>query len=175
MTIGPMTNAATLLSDSPDAAEKLKGIACMGGEPHRACREHNVSADPEAAQRVFTSGLLRFQASYDVCGRVAMSERHVTAMRDRGSRLCSALFDLIMLWKPHQTTKVWPVVYDACALAWLFAPDLFRTERRSVRVELEDPAGRGMTVFTPDGPELEVTTAVHEEDVLALLTDTIVP
>ena len=65
VTIGPMTNAAALRRGLPDTAKKLKGIVCMGGEPHREYREYNVGSDPEAASEVFRSGLLRFQATFD--------------------------------------------------------------------------------------------------------------
>jgi len=170
VTIGPMTNAALFLCQRPEGARGLRGIACMGGEPHREFREHNVGADPEAAQRVFASGLLHLEATYDVGARVAMSERQVLALR-RAGRLGEALFDLIMLWKPHQTWKEWPVLFDVCPLAWLFAPELFRTERRGVRVELADPARRGMAFFSEEGPRLEVTCDVREGDVLDLVLE----
>src|SRR3954449_3320794 len=58
---GPLTNVALLLARHPDAADNLERIVLMGGAIAEGnvtpAAEFNVWADPEAAARLFASGL----------------------------------------------------------------------------------------------------------------------
>ena len=59
--VGPLTNVGLLLARHPTATEKIERIVLMGGAIAEGnvtpAAEFNIWADPEAAQRVFTSDL----------------------------------------------------------------------------------------------------------------------
>jgi len=61
VTIGPLTNAALLLSMYPEVKDKIEEIVIMGGSTiggnTNTAAEFNIKVDPHAAQMVINSGL----------------------------------------------------------------------------------------------------------------------
>mgnify|MGYP006294667191 FL=1 len=61
VTIGPLTNAALLLSMYPEVKEKIEEIVIMGGSTiggnTNSSAEFNIKVDPHAAQMVINSGI----------------------------------------------------------------------------------------------------------------------
>jgi inosine-uridine nucleoside N-ribohydrolase len=110
--------------------------------------EFNVWADPEAAQRVFSSGLDVTMIGLDVTHQAilgpAVSERLRAA--GRVGAFVAELNDFFSRY--HKETYGWDgaPIHDAVALAHVFRPDLVRTEHVNVEVELESELCRGRTV-----------------------------
>ena len=86
---GPLTNIALLLALHPDA--RPERIVLMGGSIGEGNRtpaaEFNIWADPEAAQRVFASGIDMTMIGLDVTHQALITDEHTErAARRRAGR-----------------------------------------------------------------------------------------
>ena len=83
--IGPLTNVALLLSRYPQAAGNVERVVIMGGAVAEGnvtpAAEFNIYVDPEAAWRVFHSGLPVTMIGLDVTHRALMMPVHVEPLR----------------------------------------------------------------------------------------------
>ena len=83
---GPLTNVALLLALHPDA--RPERIVLMGGAVGEGNRtpaaEFNIWADPEAAQRVFASGLDVTMIGLDVTHQAIVTPAHADELRAPG-------------------------------------------------------------------------------------------
>ena len=92
--IGPLTNIALLLAGYPEAAAKIERVVLMGGAVGAgnmtASAEFNIWVDPEAAHRVFRSGLHVTMVGLDVTNRAVLTgedaDRLGTSGRIGGAR-----------------------------------------------------------------------------------------
>ncbi len=84
--IGPLTNIALLLSLAPDA--RPERIVLMGGSVGEGNRtpaaEFNIWADPEAARRVFESGIDVTMIGLDVTHKALLTEADADTLRGSG-------------------------------------------------------------------------------------------
>ena len=84
--VGPLTNIALLLAMHPELVERIEEIVVMGGAIGLGnvtpSAEFNIWADPEAAHRVFESGLNVTMVGLDVTHRAMLS----AAKRRRAAR-----------------------------------------------------------------------------------------
>src|SRR4051794_30949797 len=83
---GPLTNVALLLARYPEA--KPERIVLMGGVIAEGnvtpAAEFNIWADPEAAHRVFTSGLDVTMVGLDVTHQALVTSAHAEQLRGAG-------------------------------------------------------------------------------------------
>lgn len=149
--VGPLTNVALFLARYPELAERLERIVLMGGSIGAgnitASAEFNIYVDPEAAHRVFTSGVPLTMIGLDVTHQALLREADVDHMVGR-SRIGSFVADLFGFFRSHEPDAVelpGAPIHDAAAVAHIIWPDLVRTERRPVTIELGD-AQRGRTI-----------------------------
>src|SRR3954469_17861102 len=86
--IGPLTNIGLLLALYPELGGQIERIVLMGGAYGignvTPSAEFNVWADPEAAHRVFTSGLAVTMVGLDVTHRAMLSAARADALRAKG-------------------------------------------------------------------------------------------
>src|SRR3954464_14085632 len=86
--VGPLTNIALLLALHPELAGRIKRLVIMGGALDGGnttpAAEFNIWADPEAAARVFASGLDITMVGLDVTHRALMTPAHAEALREAG-------------------------------------------------------------------------------------------
>src|SRR3954453_5294861 len=86
--IGPLTNIALLLAIHPELKPRIERIVLMGGAYGLGnvtpAAEFNVWADPEAAHRVFTSGLEITMVGLDVTHRAMLSAARAEQLRETG-------------------------------------------------------------------------------------------
>src|SRR4051794_32350826 len=86
--IGPLTNIALLIATHPELVSQIENVVIMGGAIGlgnvTASAEFNIWADPEAAHRVFTSGLDITMVSLDVTHRAMLSAERADALRETG-------------------------------------------------------------------------------------------
>src|SRR5919206_2463853 len=94
---GPLTNVALLLARHPEA--RPERIVLMGGAIAEGnvtpAAEFNVWADPEAAARVFASGLDVTMVGLDVTHKALVAETHKQALRENGGRIGGLVADLL--------------------------------------------------------------------------------
>jgi inosine-uridine nucleoside N-ribohydrolase len=145
---GPLTNVALFLARYPELAERLAAIVLMGGSigygnvtPNA---EFNIWADPEAARRVFTSGLDVTMVGLDVTHEALMTPADAGRMREAGraGRLIAELVDFYARSHPGWTGTP---VHDAVAVAAVVDPGLLRFERCAIDVDC-GPVCRGRTI-----------------------------
>ena len=181
--IGPATNLALALVSEPALADRVREIVLMTGAMAEGnvtpSAEFNAFCDPEALAILLGLGAPVTLATLDLTNQALCEPRHVTAMRDAGAGACAAA-----------TAAIWEGVapsrrsgfrgheqHDACAIAWLVAPDLFTATMAAVTVELSGP-GRGRTIVdrwarTRQTPNASVLLTVEPEPLFALLRERI--
>ena len=148
---GPLTNVAVLIERCPEAAGRVDRIVLMGGAIAEGnvtpAAEFNIWADPEAAARVFSSGLDVTMISLDVTHKAIVGPAHTEQLRASG-RVGAMVGELLDFYgRFHRETYGWDgsPIHDAVALAHAFRPGLVETVRRGVRVDCGGELGRGRT------------------------------
>jgi inosine-uridine nucleoside N-ribohydrolase len=178
---GPLTNVALLLATHPNA--RPDRIVLMGGAIAEGnvtpAAEFNIWADPEAARRVFESGIEVTMIGLDVTHRALMTRAHAERLRaHRVGRIVAELWDFFSRFHLKYYGSEDSPIHDALALAYVFRPDLVTTEHRSVQVETESELCRGRTVVdlwrrTGHEPNAHVGVDVQGEAFLELLVERI--
>ncbi len=147
---GPLTNIAELL-DRVDG-ENIERIVLMGGSIAEGnitpAAEFNIWADPEAAARVFQSGLDVTMIGLDVTHKALVTPPIAERIRATG-RCGSFVAELVEFFKIyHRETYGWDgaPIHDAVAVAHVIRADLVETRRRNVEIELQSDLCRGRTV-----------------------------
>ncbi len=147
---GPLTNVALLLAQHPDI--ELERIVLMGGAIAEGnvtpAAEFNIWVDPEAAARVFASGIEVTMVGLDVTHRALMTAEHTERLRAAG-RVGTMVAELWAFYhRFHSRVYEFPgaPVHDALAVAHVIRADLLRTEHRNVEVDCASELCRGRTV-----------------------------
>jgi inosine-uridine nucleoside N-ribohydrolase len=149
--VGPLTNIALLLAKYDGIEERIARIVLMGGAIAEGnvtpAAEFNVWADPEAAERVFTSGVDVTMIGLDVTHRALLYPDRVERLRESG-RVGTLVAELYAFYHAHHARMYgWEgsPVHDALAVAHVIRDDLVRTEHRHVQVDMGSEPGRGRT------------------------------
>jgi inosine-uridine nucleoside N-ribohydrolase len=147
---GPLTNVALLLARYPDV--RPERIVLMGGAIAEGnvtpAAEFNVWADPEAAKRVFASGLDVTMVGLDVTHRALVRTEHKERLRAAGrvGRTVAELLDFYDRFHREVYGFDGSPMHDAVALAYAFRPDLLETRELNVEIDCESELCRGRTV-----------------------------
>jgi inosine-uridine nucleoside N-ribohydrolase len=148
--LGPLTNVALLLERHPEA--RPERIVLMGGSIGLGnvtpAAEFNVWADPEAAARVFASGLDLTMIGLDVTHQALLLTEDAERLRDSGptGRMVAELYDFFHRFHADTYGFGGSPIHDALALAYAFRPELVRTEHLHVAIECDSELTRGRTV-----------------------------
>ncbi|MGH3072173.1 MAG: nucleoside hydrolase [Gaiellaceae bacterium] len=146
--VGPLTNVALALERGIEPARiVLMGGAIAEGNMTPAA-EFNIWADPEAAARVFRSGLDVTMIGLDVTHGALATPEWAERFREAG-RVGAFVAELVDFFKQyHRRTYGWDgaPIHDAVALAHAFRPGIVRTEHMNVEIETESELTRGRTV-----------------------------
>jgi inosine-uridine nucleoside N-ribohydrolase len=180
--VGPLTNVALYLALHPDAAPArvvLMGGAIAEGNVTPAA-EFNIWADPEAARRVFASGIDLTMVGLDVTHKALMTPAHADRLRSAGraGKLVAELFDFYHRFHAETYGLPGSPVHDALAVAAVIRPELLQTKHRHVAIDCESKLCRGRTVVdvwrrTSNEPNAHVAVAVDSEAFAELLLDRI--
>ena len=146
--VGPLTNVALALERGirPGRIVLMGGAIAEGNMTPAA--EFNIWADPEAAARVFASGLDVTMIGLDVTHRALLTPAWAEQFRAAG-RVGTFVAELVEFYKQyHQRTYGWDgaPIHDAVALAHALRPGIVTTERMNVEIELDSELCRGRTV-----------------------------
>jgi inosine-uridine nucleoside N-ribohydrolase len=178
--VGPLTNVALLLAHHPSA--RPDRIVLMGGSVGLGnvtpAAEFNIWADPEAAARVFASGIDVTMIGLDVTHQALLREEHVERLRQSGrtGRMVAELYDFFHRFHAATYGFDGSPIHDAVALAHVFRPELVQTERRHVAVECGSELTRGRTVVdlwrrTDNEPNARVGVGVDADAFAGLLLE----
>jgi len=145
---GPLTNVALALDKGIRPARiVLMGGSVLDGNMTPAA-EFNIWADPEAAARVFSSGLEVTMIGLDVTHRALLTPDLAERLR-RSGRVGTFVAELVEFFKQyHVRTYGWDgaPIHDAVALMHAFRPGIVRTEYLNVEIETVSKLCRGRTV-----------------------------
>jgi len=144
---GPLTNVALLLALHPDA--RPERIVLMGGAIAEGnvtpAAEFNIWCDPEAAARVFASGIDVTMIGLDVTHKALFGDRHKAQLEGEVGEMVREL--LAFYGSFHKEAYGWDgsPIHDAVAVAHVLRPDLVRTAERGVVVDCGGELSRGRT------------------------------
>jgi inosine-uridine nucleoside N-ribohydrolase len=150
--VGPLTNIALLLALHPELASRIERVVLMGGATGEGnvtpAAEFNIWVDPEAAARVFASGLNLTMVGLDVTHRALLGADRAEGLRAAG-RAGALVADLHAFYRRfhfevYGTTDT--PVHDALAVAYLIRPQLLRTRHVAVEIDTGPGPCRGRTV-----------------------------
>ena len=175
--VGPLTNVALAL----DRGIRPARIVLMGGAIAEGNMtpgaEFNIWADPEAAQRVFRSGLDVTMIGLDVTHGALLTP--AWAERFEAGRVGTFVAELVEFFKRyHARTYGWDgaPIHDAVALAHVFRPGIVTTGHYNVEIETESELTRGRTVVdrwhrTDREPNAHVGVEIESDAFFELLLE----
>jgi inosine-uridine nucleoside N-ribohydrolase len=179
---GPLTNVARYLA--AHGGDGIERIVLMGGSIAEGnmtpAAEFNVWADPEAAQRVLSSGLDVTMIGLDVTHRAILGPAVAERLRAAGrvGAFVAELNDFFSRY--HRETYGWDgaPIHDAVAAAEVIRPGLVETRFRNVEVELGSELCRGRTVVdlwerTERPPNVHVGVGLDSDAFFELLVERI--
>jgi purine nucleosidase/pyrimidine-specific ribonucleoside hydrolase len=181
---GPLTNIALLLAHHPDVADDIERIVLMGGSVAEGnvtpAAEFNIWVDPEAAARVFGSGLDVTMVGLDVTHRALMTPEHAERLKAAGrvGTMVAELWAFYHQWHTRIYEFPGTPVHDALAVAHVIGRDLLHTERRNVEIDCASELCRGRTVvdlwqISGREPNAHVGVEVQGDAFLELLIERI--
>lgn len=135
--IGPLTNIALLLTQYPECVFNIRRLVIMGGSAGRGNftpnAEFNIAIDPEAAAKVFHSGLEIVMCGLDVTNRALLAADYLATLPtlNQTGKMLHALFSHYRSGSMSSGLRM----HDLCAIAWLARPELFTLQPCFVAVE----------------------------------------
>jgi inosine-uridine nucleoside N-ribohydrolase len=145
---GPLTNVALMLALHPDA--RPARIVLMGGAIAEGnvtpAAEFNIWADPEAAARVFGSGIDVTMVGLDVTHRALFTNAHVERLTGRVGRMVAELLEFYGHFHKEVYNFDGSPIHDAVAVAHVIRDDLVKTEHLNTEIDVESELCRGRTV-----------------------------
>lgn len=138
---GALTNVALLLALYPEVRACLRDIVIMGGALGMGntspAAEFNIEIDPEAAAMVFASGLVTM-VPLEVTHTALVTPHVLDAIRALRTPFAEVLVRLLLHFQSAYKEVFdfdHPPLHDPCAVAYVLAPQLFRTQAAAVAVD----------------------------------------
>ncbi len=146
--IGPLTNIALLFRIYPEVKEHIEEVVLMGGNVTRGNKgvlsEFNIATDPEAARIVFESGLPLVMCPLDVGWKALVYPEDSVKIKDMGEN-GRMIYALLQRYRGRGLANGLRM-YDATAIAYLLAPEMFEVVHTHVAVDITSPLTRGATL-----------------------------
>lgn len=184
--LGPLTNIATALDREPAIAERIDRLVLMGGGFFEGgnvtpAAEFNIYVDPQAAARVFTSGIPLVMLPLDVTHKALTSDDRIEAFKQLGSNTGRAIAGMLEFFERYDMQRYGiggAPLHDPCVIAYLLDPELFDGRDCHVEVETTSELTMGMTVVDWWGlknrtPNCLVIHHIDADRFYSLLTDRI--
>jgi purine nucleosidase len=171
VTLGPLTNIAMAVGKAPDIIDKIQSCVVMGGTANTVgnitpAAEFNIWVDPEAAKKVYLSGLPLIQVGWELCrGDANLLEEDIQTIRDMDTKF--AHFTIDCNRQAIQTNREWlgdPALPlpDPVTMAIALDPKISLDQSKHfVDIETDSELTRGMTVVdqlgvTEGEPNVEI-------------------
>jgi len=175
---GPLTNLALLLALHPDA--RPERIVLMGGAIAEGnvtpAAEFNIWCDPEAAARVFASGLDVTMVGLDVTHKALFTQAHVGRLAGRVGEMVAELLRFYGTFHRKVYGFEGSPIHDAVAVAHVLDSGLVEMLERNVEIDTESELCRGRTVVdlwrrTTREPNAHVGVEIDSDGFLELLIE----
>ncbi|CAH0122495.1 MULTISPECIES: nucleoside hydrolase [unclassified Paenibacillus] len=156
--VGRLTNLALALAKDPAIATKVDRLVLMGGALRApgnvtTVAEANIHGDPEAAHRVFQSGMPITMVGLDVTMKAIFKEKHLEELK---RRMPSQLADLEAFaehvlkfrFNAYDSSDglYGTALHDPLAVAVALDPNLVETEDHYITVETKGKVSEGATL-----------------------------
>ena len=151
LSVGPVTNVATLLTKYPEVKDKIKRI-CMevgsvdGKGSITPYSSFNAYCDPEAVDVVIKSGVPILLTTKEIGTTAYFDEKQRTRFAKAG-RVGPFLYDLCEGYKDKLLQPGQYAVHDSCVLFALIEKDIFNYQRVDMIINTSDDEKRGQTKF----------------------------
>lgn len=153
--LGPLTNIADAVDKDPETLSRLERLVIMGGAVTVSgnitpAAEFNLFVDPEAARRVFESGLPITLVPLDVTQQVFLRREQLEpALSEPPTRIAQFVIDVTRrafdLAERHQGRPE-IFLHDPLAVGAVIDPTLVSTRPLHVEIETGGEITRGMTL-----------------------------
>ena len=179
-TLGPLTNLAVALIQTPEIVQGIERIVMMGGGITHGnitpVAEFNIYVDPHAAQVVFDAGIPITFISLDITHQVLTTPTRLEAIRAFNNPVSDVAASVLGHYGKVDEERLGTIgapLHDPCVIAYLLRPELFTTYRGQVQVELNSSLTLGQTVVSRDAGEktwVDIVDTVKAAGVYELLT-----
>jgi inosine-uridine nucleoside N-ribohydrolase len=165
--IAPLTNIALLLARYPGITSKIERLVIMSGARLEgnvsAAAEFNAWADPEAAARVFASGIPITLFPLDITHQAVLSGAEVDEL-GRTGRVGAALAEMIRFYEKEHLVgygEHFSPLHDVLTTLFLIQPELMTYVEAAVTVDCGTSESRGATlVSTSKDPRIQRNAVV---------------
>ena len=153
--LGPQTNMALLLQKHPDVKQMISKIIYMGACNYESkiMPNHisfNIKSDPEAFKIVLESGIPLVMIPSDIGRGSSLFEKEVEKIRTN-SKIRTMLYEMLSgYWEPGFEIKR-VAMNDSCAIFYLTHPELFKTKKADINLNLTDNPGKTIFKFNKNG------------------------
>ncbi|MGI6735028.1 MAG: nucleoside hydrolase [Bacilli bacterium] len=144
VTIGALTNLASLITKYPEAAKKIKEVYIMGAAVRLNLNEFNITCDPEAADIVFSSDLNKKVVTLDVTFKCELKEEHIAKLKKCQSKVVKTVLAMNKLWGAAM------ILHDPLTLAEAMGEKFVKFTPGLLKVELEGYYSRGKCINLTD-------------------------
>ncbi len=170
--LGPLTNIALLLERHPDVLPLIPRLSLMGGAlvggnvtPHA---EFNFYADPEAADRVFRSGIPVDMYGLDVTNKALLYAEEVDELAASASPALRKVIEMVRFYQDFYMGVAGMKgikLHDPLAVAGCFREDLTQMRSYALGVECDDSETRGKVIVLddPDAPATVRVALEHDQ------------
>jgi len=168
--IAPLTNIGAAIDRDPAGFRMFKRVVLMGGSVYRGygakgtpvSAEYNIAMDPEAARKLFNSGVPIFMMPLD-----STQIDFGAGRMDSLVKISTPLTDAIqVLTAEHRLASEWPTptLFDVVPVAYTIDPLTCPVTPRHIEVD-----EKGYTRATPGEPNAEVCLEEHPEAFYSLV------
>lgn len=183
--VGALTNIALSMRLEPRIIPQIKQIVLMGGSIDignwSPSAEFNILCDPHAARIVFTSGVPLVMMGLNLTHQTVAHPARVERFRGLKTRVGMFVAELLEFYREHHIRRYnWDgaPIHDACTIAFLLRPTLFKTAMFNVEIEANEGLAFGRTVcdfwgVTGKQPNCEVGLQIDAEGFYDLLIEQI--
>ncbi len=167
LTIGPLTNAAKMMKEFPEAARKITRVVSMVGTllPDHAKPEYNAAIDPKATKILFESGKPITMIGLDVTLRCMFNKADLEELSGSEKLLIKRLLALTEVWQDaHRQpdgSVPYPILHDPLAALVVAEPQFVTLKPMHISVD-ED----GRTLRARGEPNCHVAVDVDPKAVV---------
>ncbi len=154
---GPLTNVALALTKAPEIKENIEEIVLMGGGTFgnwTPSAEFNIWADPEAARKVFESGIPTVVMGLDITHQALATKEVIEQVNQIDNRVANIVSELLVFFASTYKEMFdfdGAPVHDVLTVAYLVAPELFTMKDVNIAVETKGEFTAGTTLVDLHG------------------------